>query len=312
MKNFFKSWGLLLVAVLVAALAFYVTQNYLANTEENIRLSYEGKSDSMVDVVVASVDTEPGMAIDSSNMAIAQLDSNHLSGSAVMPDQFGELEGSILTVGMKQGEPLLQSFLQGRFIERFSDLLKVGERPVTLAVDTFSSNAGLITVGDRVDVFLRGEVSINEESSGVEQNNEESMISLFQNIRVLAVDQKPLLTKEQPFYKQNFLTEDVDQFEYSSVTLAMKADDADNLAFSASLGEIIFLLRNDKDDEIQNWTPVDRREVVSKNSKDSLSYFSFYGKNGVKQVRSFKVAKLPVTHKDNTNSQPSKSSSSGE
>ncbi len=303
MKNFFKSWGLLLIAILVGFLAFYVAQQYLESTEESIRLSYEGKGDQMVDVVVASVDVEEGEAISPSNMSIAQLNANHLSDSAIRPDYFDQHQGSLLTVSMKSGEPLLTHFLKGRLIERFSDLLEVGERPVTLEVDTLTSNAGLLTVGDRVDIFLRGELETAEGGDDGASSGQDTMISLFQNIKVLAVDQRPLLTKEQPFHEQDFLGDDTEQFEYSSVTLAMKADDSDNLAFSSSLGDILFLLRNSNDDLVHFWEPVNQASITASDPNQKSLSFSFYGKNGVKETRSYKAPKIATI----SNSTPHKS-----
>jgi len=278
MRDFLKSWGLLLAALVVGVLAFFAATNYLSNAEEQFRLSLAGQQAEKIDVIVAAVEVAAGESVNSQNLAVAQLSTANLSGSVLTPDDFEVIDGSLLKVSMAQGEPLLDHFLEGLLIERFSELLKDGQRAVTIEVDTLNSNAGLLSVGDHVDIFLGGAFapSSDDDDSG----NGNAMIPLFQMIKVLAVDRHPLLTKEQPFRGQNYLS-DEGVFDYSSVTLALKADDADNLAFSASLGDIVFLLRSSSDTKMRNWSALDRTSILEGGSTGNKKAFSFFGKSNV-------------------------------
>ncbi len=272
MKDFLKSWGLLLAALLVGALAFFAATRYLSDAEENIKRSLAGSGGEMVDIVVANMDLPAGTTVSAENLAVAQVSAMNLSAAVITPDVFEEVDGSLLKFPMSSGEPLLSHFLEGVLIERFSELLENGERAVTLEVDDLSSNAGLLSVGDRVDIFLSGAFAESEDG------DEEVLVPLFQNIKVLSVDRNPLLTKEREFRAQNYLN-DEDVFDYSSVTLALKADDADNLAFAASRGEIVFLLRSTEDNQMRNWSVVDTASVIESNSSVPKRNYTFFGRS---------------------------------
>ncbi|RBP51381.1 Flp pilus assembly protein CpaB [Arenicella xantha] len=302
MRDFLKSWGMLLVALVVGVLAFFTATSYLSDAEENIKRSLAGIDGETIDVVVASVDIAPGDAVSSQNLAVAQLSTANLSGAVVTPDMFDGVDGSLLKVPMSRGEPLLEHFLEGVLIERFSELLEDGQRAVTIEVDTLTSNAGLLSVGDHVDIFLSGPFAESETDGDGAKSNEEVLVPLYQRIKVVAVDRHPLLTREQDYRRQDYLNDD-EAFDYTSVTLALHADNADNLAFASSLGEIVFLLRPSNDTEMRNWSTVDRATVLENSSGTQKKSYAFFGKGnqiagGIKpESRSVIASNLPTKNK---------------
>jgi len=273
MKDFFKSWGLLIGALAIGLLAFFTATTYLDNREASLRDSILGRAGEIRPVVVATQDLAAGDQIGGDNMAIAEVASDHLSSAAVTPEEFEQFAGQILKVPLSQGEPLLAHSTEGQLIERFSDLLNQGERAVTIEVNTLSSNAGLLAVGDFVDIFLNG--AFNGAS-------EDSLVPLFQRVKVLAVDRHPLLTREQEYRSQGFFEEE-DAFEYSSVTLSLGSDDANDLAFASSLGDVVFLLRNSKDQRRVNFDLVDPKSLLS-GSSSSTREFAYFSNRGATLV----------------------------
>lgn len=269
MKDFLKSWGLLIGALGIGLLAFFTATAYLNNKEANIRDSILGRAGEVKAVVVATRDLAVGDVVGGDNMAIAEVASDHLSTSVITPDTFDNYNGQILRVPLSQGEPLLSHSVQGQLIERFSDLIDEGERAITIEVNTLTSNAGLLAVGDFVDIFLQGEF---------DGSSEDSLVPLFERIKVLAVDRHPLLTKEQEYRSQDFFEEE-EGLDYSSVTLSLGSDNANDLAFAASLGELVFLLRNSKDTRRANYDLVDPKSLFSSsnNPSNEFAYFSNQG-----------------------------------
>jgi pilus assembly protein CpaB len=275
MKNFLKSWGLLLAAIGVGFIAFFAATSYLTNAENQIRDNLMGTAGETVEVVVAGVDIPAGTTVNSSNLAVAELPAGHVSGAGITPDRFADIDGALLNVNMKSGEPLLTHFLEGALIARFSDLLDVGQRAVTIEVDNLASNSGLLSVGDYVDIFVSGDFP----SSELDEDDEGSMVPLFENVRVLAADRNPLLTRQQEFRGQNLLSEE-EGFEFASVTLALNSQDAGALAFAATMGDIVFLLRSPEDDNKVGWETIDREYVLEKNSgTGSKASYSYFGKS---------------------------------
>lgn len=244
MNDFFRSWGLLIIAVGLGVLAFFFTNIYLSNKEQSLRNSILGGKAAVTDVVVATVDIAPGTVIDGRNMAIATVETGHLSNFAVRPTEFNDMEGQVLKYAMSRGEPLLSHAVEGDAIERFSDLIEEGERGVTIEVNSITSNSGLLVVGDYVDIAVSGK--FRKLNSG---ETEEAYVPLFQKIKVLAIDRNPLLSKDQDFRYDlvNGQDENSNRINYDTVTLSLDNEDSNLLAFASEVGDVIFFLRNSKD-----------------------------------------------------------------
>lgn len=287
MKDFLKSWGLLIGALVIGLLAFFAATVYLDNREASMRDSILGRAGEVKSVVVATQNLAAGDVIGGDNMAIAEVGADHISAAVITPEVFDDYNGQILKVPLSAGEPLLAHSVQGQLIERFSDLIEEGERAVTIEVNTLTSNAGLLAVGDFVDIFLKGEFN---------NSSEASLVPLFERIRVLAVDRHPLLTKEQEYRSQDFFEEE-EGLDYSSVTLALGSDNANDLAFASSQGDVVFLLRNAKDERRVNYDLVDPKSLFSSSnsSADEFVYFSNQG--------SAVVFKVPTSEKKYTRAQ---------
>jgi len=245
MNDFFRSWGLLIVAVGLGILAFFFTNIYLSNKEQNLRDTILGGKAAETDVVVATVDIAPGTIIDNQNMAIATVETAHLSSSAVKPSEFSNIEGQVLKVAMSRGEPLLSHAVDGDAIERFSDLIEEGDRGVTIEVNSITSNSGLLVVGDYVDIAVSGQFRKPNSTE-----SEEAYVPLFQKIKVLAIDRNPLLSKDQDFRYDlvDGQDENSNRINYDTVTLSLDGEDSNLLAFASEVGDIVFFLRNSKDD----------------------------------------------------------------
>lgn len=274
MNQFFKTWGLLIAALVVGGIAFFVASIYLSNRESYLRDSILGGVTQKREVVVATGEIAAGEQISSQNMAVAEVAVDHLSAAAISPADFDSYDGAILKVPMSAGEPLLVHSVEGLLIDRFSELIEEGDRAVTIEVNTLTSNAGLLSVGDFVDIFVSG--TFDSESAG----SQESLLPLFQRVRVLAVDRYPLLTKEQLFRSQSLLDEESD-FDYSTVTLELAGEQANRLAYAASIGEIVFLLRNSKDQLLAGFEAMTPEKLLSgqHQSAGGYTYFSQQGES---------------------------------
>jgi len=247
MKNFLQSWGLLILALILGLVAFLLTNFYLSNKEQSLRDSILAGRKQTVQVVVATQDIPTGAEIGSSNMAIAEVEAEHVSAFAVGPNEFNAFEGQILKFPMSRGEPLLRHSVDGDLIDRFSELIDEGARAVTVEVDAISSNSGLLVVGDFVDVVVSGNFR-----NSVSNEKEQAYVPLFQRVKVLAIDRNPLLSRDQDF--RSDLARDIQNPEnrvnYDAITLAIDNEEANLLAFASEVGEIKFFLRNSEDEGI--------------------------------------------------------------
>lgn len=248
MKSFFQSWGLLLIALVLGVIAFFITSVYLNNKEQSIREQILGGKTEKTQAVVATKDLGPGETVGSANMAIALVEAEHLSQFAVSPAEFEKYEGQVLKIPLSRGEPLLTHSVVGDEIDRFSELIEPGNRAVTIEVDSLSSNSGLLVVGDFVDIVVSGEFK-----TAVSEDTTDAYLPLFQKIKVLAIDRDPLQSLEQEY--RHDLAQNVknpeNRIDHDAVTLAIDQNDANLLAFAAEVGEIKFFLRNSEDEGVE-------------------------------------------------------------
>ncbi len=233
------------LSVVIAAIAFTLSIYYLSSKEDEIRQIYADKEGDLIEIVVATRELQPGDIISAQNMALATVAKKHVSKSAVTPGLYAQFEGHAIVHHMSGGEPLLTHSVSGVLTERFSDLLKDGERAITLQIDELNSNSHLLTIGDYIDVLMlteqQGEDS-DDESAAIET----SVLTLvLGNVRVLAIGGNSLLTNNQ-----NFLTyENLDQGDsYSEITVAAQIDDAAQMILARDAGDLVFMMRNRKDE----------------------------------------------------------------
>lgn len=265
-KNFIKSWGLLLVALVISGLAFWLAINYLTAKEGSLREEILSEKKQKIRVIVASIDLMPGDVISLETMALAFVDNENLSTFVVGPENFASIEGSIIRYPMSAGEPLLSHAVAGEGIERFSDLLDINERAITLEIDSLNSAAGMLVAGDFVDLMFLIEAG---DDSSVDENK--NLRPLLQNVRILAVDAFSLRSKKQDFV----IVGNNAEMQYSYVTVGVNFDDASKLVLARDIGEIVFMLRNKADDNFHDNEMITQLDLGGVSSiENSYQFFS--------------------------------------
>lgn len=232
------SWGVLCLALVAGGAAFWLSHDYLNNQEASLRERLLGGSSEMRQVVVAMAPVRAGDVIGPHNMAMAEVGRKHLSAASVTPDFFHLYEGQIVRHDMSPGEPLLDHFVAGDAISRFSELLGNGERAVTVQVGELTSSAGMLTTGDYVDLFL---MTSEPKLTGGPQN-EKSLLLLRERVRILSVGQDSLRSREQDF---TIPEQGLDR--YATVTIGVPREDAARIALAEQLGDMVFMLRGPND-----------------------------------------------------------------
>lgn len=287
-----KSWGVLLAALLMGGAAFWLSSHYLGQQEAALRQSVLGSFGDSRQVVVAARHLEPGDVAGPDTMALARVPAGNLSGAAVTPEMFGDFAGRILKQPMSPGEPLLAHFVSGDVISRFSDLLSLDERAVTLQVNELNSNARMLTSGDYVDIYLLLEPP-QDSKSAVAAARDKVLLPLKERVRILSVGRMPLLSREQDFV---IVPDRGADEHYATVTVGLPREDAARLTLANDLGELVFMLRNVVDEAINDDPPLDRRLLWTDLVSGEGRYIQFYSasnsENGVMQATPVAVESL--------------------
>lgn len=233
-----RNWLLLGLALLLSFLAFWLSRHYLSQREQELREKFENDGPAMTEVVVAARALATGEAIGAENLAVAQLPSAHIPEDVLLPEDFERLSGALMSRSLSAGRPLLRQYLNGESVERFSDLLKPGERAITLEVDTLGSTNGMLAPGDHVDLIVLAKQEAGE--GGAEEN--QVMVPLMENVKVLAAGRQ-LASGNQPYGEAG----DHGGPDYSTITVAATPKDSRRLLLASAAGKLVPLLRNRAD-----------------------------------------------------------------
>lgn len=225
-----------LAAVLSGVLAFYGAQRYLSNSSAEVKRSFQERY-APRDVLVASRDLEPGRPIIAADIAKRSMPSAFVPGGALSPEQLQEVLGKPLVLPLRAGDPIVDSFVATRNEAALAARLREGARAVTVPVDEVSSQAGLVRPGDRVDLMLAEEL---EEGSA----RCIRVKPLLESLSVLATGRVQADTSQGA---DAMLRRGVDVSSYSTITLDVSPEQAQQLALALRVGELIPLLRGDDD-----------------------------------------------------------------
>ncbi len=173
-------------------------------------------------------------------------------------DVKGAVAGQIASIDIKAGDVLKRTMF-AEMEHRFSkDLLKSGQRAVTLPVDTDSGFAGMLMPGDVIDILITyvptGQMIASLGAAGTKppggaEGGAEAptggMVTtwMMQNVTIIALDNR---TKEAVYNAEG---SDYNAKQYGTITIAVPPDEAQLIIFARqSAGvKMTFLLRNPDD-----------------------------------------------------------------
>jgi pilus assembly protein CpaB len=217
-----KTWIVLGVAIVIGVLAALGARSYLST--EMAAIEARGKGEQ-VNVVVAKGKMQKGEALSTATVAVRGVPAEYAHSSALMPDQFDTFDGKVLAYGVKAGEVILWSMLEGKKSPTFSARLEEGRRAITVPVDEINSISGLLEPGDLIDLMLT-----------VSQKDKKYTFPVLQTVRVMATGQRSV---DDP--------KNGERRQYSTVTLDTTPEQAQTVIMAREAGKVTALLRNPND-----------------------------------------------------------------
>lgn len=198
-----------------------------------------------VEVLMANANIPQGTRISSDYMSWAPWPKESIRASLITnaaddrPDAMNELEGAIVRSQIFEGEPINQAKLvMAGDSSVMAATLSPGMRAVTTRISVETAAGGFIQPGDRVDVIVTETFSIQNNqnldnvSTGIIRDEAHIANTLFENIKVLAIDQTFATDPEGEAYVIG-----------STATFELSPDDAVLLQEAQSSGEISLTLR---------------------------------------------------------------------
>lgn len=225
-----KTFLLLAVAVIFSVAAAYTANVYLARKEEALLAKFNDRED-YVAIVVPVTNLQVGDTISMETVAAHEIPRKYVPSGTLLPGDFEAVEGMVVKEPVPEGSPLLRHHVDGLTgVDRFSQLLKKGERAVTIARNNLNSNENLILPGDMVDVLVKIGSKGNDDVPP-------RLISVLDQRRVLAIDFTTIA--DPSIYQQ-----DTSMKGYSSMTLSVGSSEVSTLLAAEATGELVLLVRN--------------------------------------------------------------------
>lgn len=210
------------LALVIGLLAAWAARSYLGQRVAEIEARAQVKT---VEVVVAKADINQGQPLSVDSLAVRAIPAEWVQSAAVTPDQFDRVNGQTLAFNLRSGEMLMWPMLEQRRAPTFSARVGNGRRAVTLPVDEINSISGMLEPDDRIDLLIT-----------IDRSGKKFTAPLMHQVRVLATGQRA----EQG-------SKEGEQRMYSTVTLDVAPDEAENLILAREVGKLTALLRHPED-----------------------------------------------------------------
>jgi len=225
-----------LAAAAAGLFAFYAAQRYLTDSSAEVERAWQARY-APRDVLVAARDLDPGRPLAAPDLAKRAVPSAFVPGGAFEPARLSEVIGKPLLLPLRAGDPIVDSQVAGRNETALAARLSDGARAVTVPVDEVSSQAGLVRPGDRVDLMLAEEI----------ESSDERCIRVKPLLESLAVLATGRVQGDVTQGAEALLRRGIDATSYSTITLDVTPEQAQQLALALRVGELIPLLRGDAD-----------------------------------------------------------------
>ena len=217
-----KTWLVLGVALTIGVGAALLARSFLSDQIASIEARGKGPT---VPVVVAKSDLGKGTLLSADNVAVRQVPREFAHSAAVLPEQFGSIDGQPIAYGLKAGESIMWGLMEGKKVPTFSARVDAGHRAMTVPVDEINSISGLLEPGDSIDLIVT-----------VDHSGKKITFPLLQAVQVMATGQRAVDDPRTGERRQ-----------FSTVTLNTTPEQAHNVIVAREAGKLTALLRNPSD-----------------------------------------------------------------
>ena len=225
------------VALIFAGIAFVGAQRYLQQERSKIEVDWRERY-RPTPVVVAAAALPAGKVLSVEDLAKREMPAAYLPGGALPVDEIATVIGQQLVIPLAAGDALSMAHLSGHGGQALASRLLNGARAVTVPVDEVSSQAGLVRPGDQVDLLLAEETSEGSVRCV-------TVKPLLESLTVLATGAHqvdPARGADELLQRRAELG-----ISYSTMTLDVTPEQAQQLALALRVGDLIPLLRGQGD-----------------------------------------------------------------
>lgn len=227
---------IVIVALVFGLLAAFLVYNYVSNVKRSV------EERVYTQVVTAIADIPANSTITDTMVTLKPFPTELMTNKEIL--DVNDAIGKISTVGISQGEVLLQTRLikPGEGVERLSYKIPDGMRAMAVPVNEVSGVGSLLKVGDRVDLIAT--------VTATSQIPDPRSTVVVQNVTVLAVGPKLVDVAATPQDKAP-----------QTVTVAIDPQTALRLKLALDTTNVSVTLRSAADKAFVNLTPVNLNQL---------------------------------------------------
>lgn len=247
---FANSWVLLFFAIVVAAGLTFLLYKYLNDRENKLKADMtQQRKRPGVAVVVPANDVPVGTPLSSSVFVAREIPTDMVYDDMIRPEDFPKYRTSQLVKAVRRGLPLRAGDIDALRGRDFSDILPVGQRALTVEIDTVNSTALLLRPGNRIDLYLLGKMS------GQDRSSDDRRVAqlIMANVLVLATGQDIRPRDAGEAQEQDGMAPSNSAMSrqhgagYNTVTLQVPVEDVARIALAQKIGGLRLILRNSED-----------------------------------------------------------------
>lgn len=262
--------GAVVLGVLCFVGANYYLRSYLESAESKLQGSYKTKK-----VLVAREEVPAGGVINEDNLAVRTIPERYLASTVLSPDDVEQISGQKVMVALQPGDPIDRGALESGDRVALSTTVAKGERAITFPVDEISSINGMLVPGDIIDLIYSGTgVTPNSFNFPPEQDGTPKQLThvrmILQAVSVMATGKT---TQKRVVRTEGGNEREVD-VDFSTVTLNVTPEQAEQVLMAQKLGALTAVLRNPDDKAILS------KAILDESTFKSLSTRPKGGANG--------------------------------
>lgn len=250
----------LIIAIACGVWAILLLNSYLSRREseiwekikQNQKQAQPSRPQAQMGIaLVAARDIAPQTPITPTDLMIKEVPAEYIQPGVV--SSLDEVIGQIASSPISAGEQILRSKLlpPGKIGRTLSQITPAGKRAVNVVVDNMASIANLIHPGDYVDVLS---LIALPDAAGA-RNSEPRLVTLFQNIEILAVGGEFTPQTDSSSVKREQIK--APGVSGGTVTVALDPQEAVLLSFVQEHGKIKLSLRSAEDTRKETIKPAD-------------------------------------------------------
>lgn len=218
-------------AVVFGLIAAFLSVSYIQQKAEEARAAATPKARPEAQVVVPVRDIVAGEKLQGGFLSARSVPIDFIPADAILPENFEQYVGRATRFPLKQGVPISAGALVATY-DHFSRVVAPGNVAYTFSVNETNSISGMISPGDRIDILMTYKPEKGEDEKGAVPDEGGRVIPLLENILVLATGTT----------LENAPGELASGF--SSVTLELSPQQAEQLTIAQEAGRMRVVLRN--------------------------------------------------------------------